>query len=90
MPTIVRKATSPYEWTIGVADLKDVANKEKLMPRDYITDDGFHITQKCRDYLLPLIQGEDYPPFQHGLPDYVRLQNTPVEKKVPTTFLLKI
>jgi 6-phosphofructokinase 1 len=73
-----------------VADLKDVANKEKLMPRDYITDDGFHITQKCRDYLLPLIQGEDYPPFQHGLPDYVRLQNTPVEKKVPTTFLLKI
>jgi 6-phosphofructokinase 1 len=75
MPTIVRKSGKPYKWTIGMAELKDVANVEKKMPRDYITEDGFHITAKCRAYLSPLIQGEDYPPFKNGLPAYVRLKN---------------
>jgi len=82
MPTIVRKSSKPYKWAIGVAELKDVANVETKMPRDYITDDGFHITPKCRDYLSPLIQGEDYPPFKNGLPAYVRLKNVAVPKKL--------
>jgi hypothetical protein len=69
-----------------VADLKDVANVEKKMPRDYITEDGFHITARCRDYLAPLIQGEDYPPFRNGLPAYVRLKNVAVPKKLPAGF----
>jgi len=86
MPSIVRKSDKPYKWSIGVADLKDVANVEKKMPRDYITEDGFHITPKCRTYLSPLIQGEDYPPFKNGLPDYVRLKNVPVPKKIDTQF----
>jgi len=83
MPTIVRKSDKPYKWSIGTAQLKDVANKEKFMPRDYITADGFHITPKCRAYLAPLIQGEDYPPYKNGLPDYVRLKNAAVPKKLP-------
>ncbi len=86
MPTIVRKSSRPYKWTIGVADLKDVANREKMMPRDYITEDGFHITAKCRTYLQPLIQGEDYPPYKNGLPVYTRLKNVPVPKKLKTEF----
>jgi 6-phosphofructokinase 1 len=86
MPIIVRKADKPYKWAIGVADLKDVANVEKKMPRDYISADGFHITQKCRQYLLPLIQGEDYPPFRDGMPVYARLKNTPVPKKLGSAF----
>ena len=86
MPTIVRKSNRPYKWSIGVADLKDVANREKMMPRDYITADGFHITAKCRAYLLPLIQGEDYPPYKNGLPVYTRLKNVPVPKKLKTEF----
>ena len=86
MPAIVRKSDKPYKWVVGVAELKDVANVEKKMPRDYITDDGFHITPKCRQYLLPLIQGEDYPPFRNGLPDYVRLKNVAVPKKLATEF----
>ena len=86
MPSIVRKSDKPYKWSIGVADLKDVANVEKKMPRDYITEDGFHITPNCRTYLSPLIQGEDYPPFKNGLPDYVRLKNVPVPKKIDTPF----
>ncbi len=83
MPTIVRKSLKPYRWTIGVAELKDVANKEKFMPRDFITEDGFQITRKCRDYLAPLIRGEDYPPFKDGLPSYVFLKNVAVAAKLP-------
>jgi 6-phosphofructokinase 1 len=86
MPTIVRKSHKPYKWTIGVADLNHVANVEKKLPRDYITDDGFHITAKCRQYLQPLIQGEDYPPYRGGLPAYVMLKNLSVPKKLSTEF----
>jgi len=86
MPTIVRKSSKPYKWTIGVANLEDVANVEKKLPRDYITDDGYHITTKCRNYLSPLILGEDYPPFKNGLPAYVNLKNVAVKKKLATDF----
>jgi 6-phosphofructokinase 1 len=86
MPVIVRKSNKPYRWAIGVADLKDVANAEKKMPRDFITGDGFHITAKCRQYLEPLIAGEDNPPYRGGLPAYVRLKNAAVPKKLKTEF----
>ncbi len=82
MPAIKRVSDKPYKWTIEVAELKNVANKEKFMPRDYITRDGFGITEKCRTYLAPLIQGEDYPPYKNGLPQYVRLKNVGVKKKL--------
>ncbi|HEV2007592.1 MAG TPA: 6-phosphofructokinase [Burkholderiales bacterium] len=86
MPVIVRKSSQPYRWTIEAADLKDIANREKKMPRDFISADGFHITAKCRRYLAPLIAGEDYPPFKNGLPDYVKLKNAAVPKKLTAEF----
>jgi 6-phosphofructokinase 1 len=86
MPVIVRKSNKPYKWTIESADLKDIANKEKMMPRDFITADGFHITEKCRQYLAPLIAGEDYPPYKNGLPSYVKLKNVAVKKKLAAGF----
>lgn len=86
MPVIVRKSNRPYKWAIGMAELKDIANHEKKMPRDFITGDGFHITAKCRQYLVPLIQGEDPPPYKNGLPVYVRLKNTAVKKKLHGEF----
>jgi len=86
MPTVERTSDRPYKWKIGVAELKDVANKEKFMPRDFITEDGFGITEKCRRYLLPLIQGEDYPKYRNGLPQYVRLKNVAVPKKLAIGF----
>lgn len=89
MPTIVRKSDKPYRWSVGVADLADVANVEKFMPRDFITKDGFHITEKCRRYLAPLIRGEDYPPYKNGLPQYVTLKNIGVTKKLKTRFDVK-
>ncbi|MDA8094107.1 MAG: 6-phosphofructokinase [Betaproteobacteria bacterium] len=86
MPTIVRASETPYKWKVGMAELKDVANKEKFMPMNFISKDGFGITQKCRNYLQPLIQGEDYPPYNEGLPDYVTLKNAPVPKKLKGEF----
>lgn len=86
MPIIVREQGPDYHWTIGEAPLEKIANVEQKMPRNYITEDGFHITTACRNYLLPLIQGEDYPPYVNGLPKYVKLKNLPVEKKLATSF----
>ena len=86
MPTVVRKSSSPYVWEIGHAPLSQVANVEKFMPKDFISDDGFGITDKCREYLYPLIQGEDYPPFENGLPKYVTLKLAGVPKKLSGAF----
>ncbi|NIM71936.1 MAG: diphosphate--fructose-6-phosphate 1-phosphotransferase [Gammaproteobacteria bacterium] len=88
MPVIVRTSDDPYEWEVGTASLGDVANVEKKMPSEYISDDGFGITEACRRYLQPLIQGESYPPYKHGMPDYVTLRNEPVAKKLNTEFAL--
>ncbi|MCB1862652.1 MAG: 6-phosphofructokinase [Gammaproteobacteria bacterium] len=84
MPTVVRKSSDPYIWEIGKAPLSEVANVEKMMPANFISEDGFGITQACKEYLYPLIQGEEYPPYKkNGLPDYVTLQNVAVAKKLP-------
>ena len=82
MPAIERISNDPFEWKVGKAPLSEVANVEKMMPMDFITDDGFGITDACKEYLLPLIQGEDYPPYKNGLPDYVTLKNISIDKKL--------
>lgn len=82
MPTIERLSDTPYQWRVGMAQLSSVANVEKMMPKDFISQDGFGITDKCREYLAPLIMGEDYPPYKDGLPTYVRLKNLAVTKKL--------
>ena len=82
MATIIRKSNRPYQWTIGSIPLKKVANKEKRMPRNFISADGFHITKSCRNYLTPLIQGEAHPPYKNGLPQYIRLKNIKLRKKL--------
>ena len=74
MPAIRRLSDSPYRWDIIAAPLSAVANQEKLLPAEFISADGFGITVVARRYLAPLIAGEAYPPFEDGLPDYVRLQ----------------
>ncbi len=83
MPTIERKSSNPYRWEIGSADLADVANVEKTMPLDFISEDGFGITDPCREYLYPLIRGEAYPDYDdRGMPRYVVLKNELIEKKL--------
>jgi len=83
MPTVVRTSNKPYRWKIGEAKLAKVANVEKMMPKGFISKDGFGITKKCREYLEPLIKGEDYPPYgADGMPKYVQLKNVAVKKKL--------
>ncbi len=83
MPTIVRESSAPYKWSIGEANLADVANVEKMMPLDFISEDGFGITDKCKEYLYPLIKGESYPEYDdNGMPKYVTMKNEIVEKKL--------
>ena len=83
MPAIIRISNNPYKWEIGCGELKDVANVEKMMPKNYISADGFSITDSCREYLLPLIEGENYPPYNDGLPNYVVLKKSKVVQKLP-------
>ncbi|MBQ14446.1 MAG: 6-phosphofructokinase [Gammaproteobacteria bacterium] len=82
MPAIIRGKGKRYTWRIGEARLADVANIEKMMPRNYICRDGFHITDAAREYFRPLIRGEDYPNFKNGLPQYARLKQQLEQKKL--------
>jgi ATP-dependent phosphofructokinase / diphosphate-dependent phosphofructokinase len=86
MPTIVRRSSKPYRWTVGQVPLSEVANKEKKLPREFITPDGFGITEAARRYLEPLIAGEAHPPYRNGVPVYVRLKGVPVKRKLATDF----
>jgi ATP-dependent phosphofructokinase / diphosphate-dependent phosphofructokinase len=86
MPAIRRLSDAPYRWDIIEAPLSEVANREKLLPSDFISADGFGITEAARRYLAPLILGEAYPPFNQGLPDYAKLRNAAVPKKLAVEF----
>jgi 6-phosphofructokinase len=86
MPVIVRKSAKPYRWSIGEAPLSAVANREKQVPRNFISADGFGITSACRRYLLPLISGEGYPPYRQGMPVYAALKGASVAKRLRTPF----
>ena len=88
MPAITRLSDKPYRWTITEVPLAKVANVEKMLPPDFITKDGFGITDKARRYLAPLIRGEAPPSFRDGLPQYVRLKNLAVPRKLPAGFTL--
>jgi len=86
MPAIIRVSDAPYRWRIDAAPLAKVANVEKMLPRSFITRDGFGITAKARAYLRPLMLGEDPPPFRNGLPQYIRLRNVAVKKRLANAF----
>jgi len=88
MPVIKRISDEPYRWRIDEAPLSRIANKEKMLPRRYISADGFSITAACRRYLSPLIRGEDYPPYINGLPKHAKLKKVRVAKKLKTNFVV--
>ena len=88
MMTIVRKSNKPYKWTIGSTDLGNVANNEKMMPKKYITSNGYGITKACKEYMMPLINGEAYPPYKGGLPVFCELKNKLVPKRLKSKFMV--
>lgn len=82
-PILHRLSDAPYRWEIRTAPLAALANVERRLPPEFISADGFHITEACRRYLAPLIAGEDLPPFANGLPVYVRLKNQSLPRRLP-------
>jgi len=83
MPGIHRDSTQPYTWHIEPYPIDKIANVEKKMPLSFISEDHMHITDDCRNYLSPLIQGEDLPPYENGLPRHAKLKLSLIEKKLP-------
>ena len=88
MITVVRKSQKPYKWAIGSTELASVANNEKMMPKKFITANGYGITKSCREYIEPLINGEAYPPYKHGLPVFCELKNKLIPKRLKTKFMV--
>jgi 6-phosphofructokinase 1 len=86
MVTIERGRGRRYSWRTGEAPLERVANVEHKLPRSYITRDGFGITAEARQYLQPLVEGEDHPPYRNGLPVVARLKLEPVPRKLRKRF----
>ena len=89
MPIIIRTQDNPYAWTIGEIELNKVANIEKTLPSDFIGDDGFSVTEDCIQYLRPLINGEDYPSYIDGVPNYVSLKKQFVPRKLTDDFAIE-
>ncbi|MGB1421954.1 MAG: 6-phosphofructokinase [Pseudomonadales bacterium] len=83
MVTLERSQGRGYRWRTGSVALSKVANVEKKMPKKFITRDGWGITEAGLAYLRPLVRGEDYPPYDQGIPRYVRLKNNLCPKKLP-------
>jgi 6-phosphofructokinase 1 len=84
MPIIKRVSSNPYSWKIDKVKLSKVANVERKLPQNFITKDGFGVTEACKNYLRPLIQGEAYPPYKDGVIETASLKNKLLKKKLKT------
>ena len=84
MPIIKRTSSNPYSWKIDKVKLSRVANVEKKLPQKFISKNGFGVTEACKNYLRPLIQGEAYPPYKDGVIETASLKNKLVKKKLKT------
>jgi 6-phosphofructokinase 1 len=83
MVKIVRRQNNPYKWGTDLQPLQEIANVEHLIPRDWFSEDGFLPNEKFLEYARPLIEGEVKVPMENGLPKYVALEKSRVEKKLP-------
>ena len=77
------KIKQKYKWSISSTNLNNVANVEKMLPKNFIKSNGFEITRSCKKYISNLIQGEDYPSYNNGVPQYAKLECKTIKKKLP-------
>lgn len=80
MVKLVRNAGNTF--STDLQDLNDIANAVHLIPRDWVSEDGFVPNEKFVEYARPLIEGEVKPPIEGGLPKYVTLEKSRVEKSL--------
>lgn len=74
MVGLARVSNSPYQYSIELSPISDVANLEKKVPLDWITEDGIGMKQEFLNYARPLIQGELTPFFVNGLSHHIHLE----------------
>lgn len=70
MPVLKRLSNNPYKCEIEFSKLSEIANKERLVPTEWITDNGNDVTDEMVQYLKPLIMGEINVEYKDGLPVY--------------------
>ena len=70
MSAIERVSNDPYQVKIKLADLSKIANFEKTVPEEWITEDGKDIKEELIEYLKPLIRGEVNIPYENGVPKH--------------------
>lgn len=82
MSSVVRINDNPYEIVFRRVRVKDVANKEKTVPLEWITKDGHDVTEKMMTYLKPLIQGEVNPTYKNGIPEHIVIFNNEIKNNI--------
>jgi len=82
MVTLLRSEKETYECVTGLAPLSEVANGEKKLPAEWINENGISMNHQFLKYALPLIQGESYPPFENGVPSFVKIRGRRVERSL--------
>lgn len=77
MVVMQRISQKPYFCKMDTYDIHNIANGEKGVPAEWITEDGRGVTKELLDYLRPLIMGEVLPVYVDGLPAHlVRKRNS--------------
>ena len=71
MVIIKRLSDDPYQSTTDLRNVHKVSNVEKVVPREWITEDGTYVTDEFINYVRPLIQGDVSPVMVDGIPRYL-------------------
>ncbi len=74
MSTLTRVSDEPYSIEYGEADIDKIANYEKKIPDEWISEDGTDVLEPMMTYLTPLIQGENSIEYVNGVPHYMFLK----------------
>ena len=81
MVSLERVSNSPYRCETGLAQLEDVANGEKKLPREWLNEAGNMPNEKFIEFARPLIEGEVEVPMEGGLPKFMRFERKWLPKK---------
>jgi 6-phosphofructokinase 1 len=82
--TLVRGDGEIYTCETGLSALSDVVGNLKKLPTEWVNEDGVSLNFQFFRYATPLIQGEVAVPYDNGLPSYVRLTKSRVDKMLPS------
>jgi len=71
MVVFVRTSDDPYQASTEVKDVHKIANEERLVPRNWVNEEGTYVTSEFITYVRPLIQGDVSPVMVDGIPRHL-------------------